>query len=337
MLNFDESRFVGIQSGAVAVGVQLRQTVKDLLDQGAKNLFFLGAGGAGVLMRPAAQLLDRNSSFPVRVVHAAEIVAMPWSSLGEHSIVVVPSLSGTTQEAVEVLEFARSVGATTITLTGYADKPVAQLADHNFTNLAADDTSSESFYLQSLLIVLAILEHLGEFPDYDRVVAELQTLPQSLLEVKRNWEDGAAELAREIQDIDYHIVTGAGGTWPEAWYYGTCILEEMQWIKTRPIHSSDFFHGTLELLEEDTSLLIFKGEDAARHLVERVESWAPSVSKRVTVLDTAAHDLPGISADVRALVSPVVLATLLERLSAHLEILREHPLTTRRYYRRSEY
>jgi fructoselysine-6-phosphate deglycase len=337
LLNFDESRFVDIQAGAVGVGVQLRQTVKDLLDQGAENLFFLGAGGVGVLMQPAAQLLDRLSSFPVRVIHAAEIVAMPWSSLGEKSIVIVPSLSGTTKEAVEVLEYARSAGAKTITLTGYADSPVAKLADHNFTNFAADDTSSESFYLQSLLIVLAILEHLGEFTDYDRVVAELQTLPKSLVEVKRNFEDRAAELAREIQDTGYHIITGAGGTWPEAWYYGTCILEEMQWIKTRPIHSSDFFHGTLELLEEDTSLLIFKGEDQARTLVERVESWAPNVSKRVTVLDTAAHDLPGVSPDVRALVSPVILATLLERLSAHLEVLRDHPLTTRRYYRRTAY
>jgi fructoselysine-6-phosphate deglycase len=40
---------------------------------------------------------------------------------------------------------------------------------------------------------------------------------------------------------------------------------------------------------------------------------------------------------VRALVSPVVIATVLERLSAHLEVLRDHPLTTRRYYRRIAY
>jgi fructoselysine-6-phosphate deglycase len=33
----------------------------------------------------------------------------------------------------------------------------------------------------------------------------------------------------------------------------------------------------------------------------------------------------------------VVLATVLERLSAHLEVLRDHPLTTRRYYRRISY
>ena len=62
MLNFDEDRFIRIQSGAVAAGVELRKTVVGLLEKGADNLFFLGAGGAGVLMTPAAQLLDRKSS-----------------------------------------------------------------------------------------------------------------------------------------------------------------------------------------------------------------------------------------------------------------------------------
>ena len=40
---------------------------------------------------------------------------------------------------------------------------------------------------------------------------------------------------------------------------------------------------------------------------------------------------------MRSLISPILLATLLERLSAHLEVLRNHPLTTRRYYKRVEY
>jgi fructoselysine-6-phosphate deglycase len=33
----------------------------------------------------------------------------------------------------------------------------------------------------------------------------------------------------------------------------------------------------------------------------------------------------------------VLLATVLERVSAHLEVKRDHPLTTRRYYKRVEY
>jgi len=55
------------------------------------------------------------------------------------------------------------------------------------------------------------------------------------------------------------------------------------------------------------------------------------------VIDAAECELPGISGEVRALLSPVVLAALLERASAHVEVIRAHPLTTRRYYRRVAY
>jgi fructoselysine-6-phosphate deglycase len=72
-------------------------------------------------------------------------------------------------------------------------------------------------------------------------------------------------------------------------------------------------------------------------LVERVEKFVPTVTDQVIVLDSAEYDLPGIDAAVRSLVSPVVLAAVLERISAHLEVRTDHPLTTRRYYKRIAY
>ncbi|HST40565.1 MAG TPA: SIS domain-containing protein [Conexibacter sp.] len=338
MLNFDEDRFRSIQGGAVALAGPLRETIGGLVDGGAKNIFFLGAGGAGVLMLPAAQLLGRSSAFPVKLVHAAEIIAMGDVSLGEGSIVVIPSLSGTTKEAIEVLEYAQGRGAKVIALTGKADTPVAEKADHNFSNFAEDDTSSEMFYLLSLVIALSILDARGELDgDFETIVGELKLLPELLVEVKRAFEPRAEELARLYKDEPYHIISGAGSAWAEAWYYGTCILEEMQWIKTRPVHASDFFHGTLELVERDVSVLLFKSEDSSRPLADRVEKFVPTISDKLQVIDPAQFELPGVSAETRALISPVLLSTVLERLSAHLEVLRDHPLTTRRYYRRIDY
>jgi fructoselysine-6-phosphate deglycase len=236
-----------------------------------------------------------------------------------------------------VLRYAQSRGAKVVSLTGNASTPVAEHADVTFTNFAEDDTSSESFYLQSLAIALAVLDARDEIASYDEIVAQLSLLPELLVDVKRAFEDRAALLAGQYKDEPYHIITGSGSTWAEAWYYGTCILEEMQWIRTRPIHASDFFHGTLELLERDVSILILKGEDRARALADRVATFASTVSDKVEVIDAADFPLPGISPEVRALISPVVIAAVLERLSAHLELLREHPLTTRRYYRRVAY
>ncbi|MDQ1629068.1 MAG: fructoselysine-6-phosphate deglycase [Actinomycetota bacterium] len=337
MLNLDEERFLAIQSSAIDLAEPLHEAVGTLLGDGAENLFFLGAGGAGVLMGPAAQLLQRRTAFPVALANAAETVAVAPTTLAARSVVVIPSLSGTTKESLDVLHFAQGRGATVLTLTGDSSSPLAMAADLNFTNPAADDTSSESFYLQSLLLALSVLHHRGELADYDRIVSELRHLPPALLEAKRSFEDEAASWAEEIKDVDYHIITGAGDAWTQAWYYGTCILEEMQWIRTRPVHASDFFHGTLELVENGVSVILLKGEDPARVLSERVEAFLPRVTDRWEVLDSARFALPGITTEVRGLVGHIVLATVLERLSAHLEVVRDHPLTTRRYYRRVEY
>ncbi len=108
-------------------------------------------------------------------------------------------------------------------------------------------------------------------------------------------------------------------------------------LRARPVHAADFFHGTLELVEQGVSVFVFKGEDASRPLSDRVESFARRYTDKVRVLDAADARLPGISPETRSLISPVLLATRLERLSAHLEVLRNHPLTTRRYYKRVEY
>lgn len=337
MLNLDEERFVRIQAGAVALADGLDETVASALTTGTENVFFAGTGGARILMLPAAGLLERASTLPAYVAHPAELIAVGSPHFGPHSLVVVPSLSGTTKESLELLALANAKGARVLALTGHANSPLARGADWNFTNEAADDTSSESFYLQSLLVALSVLAHRGEDDDYATTVKELRGIPEALLEVKRGFEDRAAALAEAWRDEPYHIITGAGGTWAEALYYGMCILEEMQWIRTRPVHAADFFHGTLELVEPGVSVVCLKGEDAARPLVERVETFVRPLTDKFAVLDSADLPTPGISAATRALLSPVLLATVLERVSAHLEVLRDHPLVTRRYYRRMSY
>jgi fructoselysine-6-P-deglycase FrlB-like protein len=50
-----------------------------------------------------------------------------------------------------------------------------------------------------------------------------------------------------------------------------------------------------------------------------------------------APQIPRPSAATRVLVSPMVLASALERLIAHLAVKRQHPLNIRRYYKRVPY
>lgn len=337
LLNFDPARYLRIQSGAVGLAGEIDTLVGDALGSGVTNVVFAGAGGAGILMQPAAALLRDHSTFRADVVLPAELVETGSTLVGRNTLVVIPSLSGTTAESIAALDHVKAAGARVLVLTGHADTPLGTKADTTLVNFAEDDTSCESFYLQSLLLALSIMARTGTLRDHEADVAELEQLPQLLLDAKVAFEPRAHQLAEAIAADAWHIVTGSGSTWPEAFYYGMCILEEMQWIRTRPVHASDFFHGTLELVEADVSVLLLKGEDATRPLADRVERFVSGLTDKLLVLDTVDVEMPGISHSTRALVSPVILSALLERVSAHLEVLRDHPLTTRRYYRRMAY
>jgi fructoselysine-6-phosphate deglycase len=330
-------RFLRVQTGAARLAEPIDAAVSVLLEGGKDNVFFLGTGGAAILMQPAAQLLNAKSVVPAHAPLSAELVIGGSRHLGENSIVVIPSLSGTTKESIAAMDYCKARGATIITMVGNADTPLGKGGDHVFVNAADDETATESFYLQSLFLALSIMRHRDGFAGFASFMEDTARLPEALLAVKRAFDDRAAAFAEEVRDTPWHVITGAGDLWPEAFYYGMCILEEMQWIRTRPVHASDFFHGTLELVEPGVSVILLKGEDEYRPLADRVETFARDITDRLTVFDTAAEDLPGISRETRALISPIVAATMLERVSAHLAEKRNHPLSTRRYYRRVAY
>ncbi|MDR3070905.1 MAG: SIS domain-containing protein [Propionibacteriaceae bacterium] len=338
MLNIDINHHLAVQAKAVAAAPEIRRAVRAELDNGVKNIFFASAGGVALLGYPAARLLQQRSSFPTYIERAAELVESGNFNLGPDSLVVFCSVSGTTKEAVATLRFAQSKGARVLSLTGTAGTKMSDLADININNPVADDTSSENYLLQTLLIALTILEYEGLAPNYDELVTQLHKVPAALVSAKEQFEPVAAELAAKLSAAQKPIlISSAGNAWYEAWYFGMCILEEMQWIFTRPIHASDFFHGTLELVEEGVDLLLLKGEDSGRALTDRVEAFVPRVKGTLHMVDAKAFALEGIGEELRALIAPAVLATVLERLSVHIEAIRDHPLTTRRYYKQLEY
>ena len=337
MLNFDSDRYLRIEAGALALAPAIHEVAGRCVAKGLRNVFFLGTGGAALLMAPAVLLLERRSGLPVHTAITAELVLSGHAALGQGSLVVIPSVSGTTKESIAALDYARGKGATILALVGHKDTPIGQKADHALVNFAADDTAPESLYLQSLLLALSLMAHRGEYPGYRQTVDELSGLPEHLVAAKQMFEPEAQRLAAELAKQDWHIVTAAGSSWPEAQYFSMCVLEEQQWIKTRPVHAADFFHGTFELVDGETSVIILHGEDETRALTQRVEAFVRNHAGKVSVIDAAAFALPGIPPETRALISPILLASLLERLTAHLAAVRNHPLDTRRYYKKLAY
>ena len=137
----------------------------------------------------------------------------------------------------------------------------------------------------------------------------------------------------------YHIITGAGldlAARPST----TACASSRRCSGSAPGRCTPRTSSTARWnwSSEGVSVILLKGEDArAPARRPRREVRAGLHRQGVRARRGGLSRCPGISADARALISPVLLATVLERLSAHLEVLRDHPLTTRRYYKRVAY
>ena len=116
-----------------------------------------------------------------------------------------------------------------------------------------------------------------------------------------------------------------------------CFWEEQHWRRSKSIHAGEFFHGTLEIIDRDTPVTLFLGEDSQRPLAERVARFLPQVCAKYTFIDTKDYPLTGISPAFRGSISHLVARKITERIDAHMEKINCHPTQIRRYYRQWDY
>ena len=179
MLNFDRNRFVTIQSGAVAFADTVRPLMAKALAEGVERLFFMGTGGVQILTFPAIELAQRLTTFPVRAHFPAQVVIDPPAGLDARSLVVIPSLSGTTKESVALLSFLK--------IGGCAPSPSPVMPIRLWRRRRARPTRTSPrttpppnpSICRHLLIVLALLAERGEYDRFDATVAELKTAPRA--------------------------------------------------------------------------------------------------------------------------------------------------------------
>ncbi|MCP8970030.1 SIS domain-containing protein [Ectobacillus ponti] len=337
MLKFDRELFVqALNEGALGKRGELERVVDEISGKGFSNIFLIGSGGTVAMMYPFEYIFKSYSALPVRAEIAAELLVTDNRQLTSKSVCIFASVTGTTKETVAAAQFCREKGATTIGLVGIPGTPLAEAVDYAIT-FGREKHAFDVFYLQLQILTTRFLQQNGEFPQYEQFAAELAALPQGMVAAMEEFDARAEAFAIKHRETDYHMLVGAGNLWGNTYSYAMCILEEMQWIKSKSIHAAEFFHGTLELVEKDTSVILFKGEDATRPLVERVERFAENITKELFIIDTKDYALPGISEEFRKLVDLNVNWALTSRISAYLERERNHPLEIRRYYRKMEY
>lgn len=331
MLNFDEAKVRQDHQNGVDMIPEVEKVVDQICDEGYDNIFLFGIGGtllyAGQIMHTAKQL---GCSLPLYLENATDFLYEGNKKFTKNSVVVIASLSGNTIEVEATIDKAHEVGARVIGYVEVPESPLAKKVDHLVTTVGGE-------YYWWYTVVLRFMKNAGEFDAYDKLTSQMKNLPDAVVQIYKDADEEMKNYAEKYCDEPITYLVGSGNLEDWAVCYGMCIMEEMQWMRTRPISAANFFHGTLEVIERDIPVILIKGEDKTRPEMDRVEKFVNRVSAKVTVFDTKKFALPGIDEEFRGVLSPIVMRSAFMRLNVHLEHCRRHPIDIRRYYKALKY
>ncbi|BCJ98912.1 SIS domain-containing protein [Anaerocolumna chitinilytica] len=337
MLKFNEQQQIDSVKGALMIRPQIEKAVDEIQKEGFDGLYFIGIGGTWASGMQVEVYLRGRSSLPVYVENAAEFITTGNKRFTNKSVVIFSSVTGSTTEMVDAIKKAKEVGARVLGFIDVEDTPLAKLCD---TCISYPMNEQLKFYM----VANRLMYNNGEFPDYDIYNQEMEKyLPMALVEVEKKADEWAAVYAKEKYqyykehpDMPHYFI-GAGNQWGATYSYAMCYWEEQLWIRTKSITSAEFFHGMLEIIEAETPVTVFIGEDEQRPLSERVAAFLPKVCKNYTVIDTKDYELKGIRSEYRGSVSHLVMHAVNNRVDAYMEKEFRHPMVIRRYYRQFNY
>lgn len=311
---------------------KIEEIVDKEVENGLKNIFYVGTGGTYSYGMPFKYYADQISDMPVYNEAAPELVHMNHKQLGKGSLCIWTSATGNTKDVLNGMEFTRSKGAHNLALVEAKESPMEPLADNFFAEVPGDVMHALIFFAE-----LRAFFKRGEFPKYEKLAEQFAKCGEAFENAPKVYNSRCIYYAARNNDGSIpHFVVGAGATYGTAYCWGMCVMEEMQWMRTKIINAAEFFHGAIELCEKDTPFIIVKGEDGGRELCERVERFIAPLTKEVLVFDTKEIELP-VDDEFRPLLSSLVADSVVYTLMKPFEVERNHDLKVRRYYRQMEY
>ncbi|KAF1300588.1 MULTISPECIES: SIS domain-containing protein [Enterococcus] len=334
MLKFNEEKQIKDIQGALELRSNVEKIVDEVYKKGFDNIYYLGIGGTYASAMQAVTYINGKSNLPVYVQHAAEYYTTGNQRLTNKSLVILSSVTGTTQEVVKAAKEIEKVGATLLGFVDAEGSQLAEICDYVIT-YPAPGTEQIKFFM----VADRLMKNNNEFEDYEEYYEELDNhLAVGLVEAEKQADKFGQEFAEKHRHDSMHYFIGAGNQWGAVYSYAMCYWEEQSWLRSKSIHAAEFLHGTLEIVDETTPVTVFLGEDEQRPLSERVANLLPRICGDYTLIDSKDYPVEGISEKYRGRVlSFLLMHCVTQRIDAHVEKLNCHPLDIRRYYRQFDY
>lgn len=335
---FDKTKFVEQFSGALEQISNAGLLGKNFAASGINRIFFAGCGAPYYMMRLLAywgQACAINTD--IRLYPSQELVSQNPAAIDKNTLVILGSHSGTTQETVKAARLLQSKPCKTLSVTQEESSPLGVATTHTLPYGKTTQGYFSAYILTQTLFSSFLNESEKGWRYHSALMQSLPELPAALADAKETNFARAAKQAKELSAQNLLYVLGAGPMYTTAYVLAACFLMEMQWMHVHPLTVADFFHGPLEVVDETIPLLVLIGEDPGRMEGERAKLFCSHYSGMSYAYDSRDYEMKGIHPQVRPIVAPFILDSALTSLVEELAILRNHPMTIRRYMGKVEY
>ena len=322
--------------------MELKQIINEIKGKqpNIKSVFFVGCGASKAELYPGKYFLEENArSLRVSLYTANEFNYATPVSVDETAIVITCSLGGNTPETVKATSKAKELGAHVIAVTHTPNSPITKdvdyVVEHGFE---ASYSAKLEKMTKVLTLAVEILNQFEGYKYYDKMVSGLDKIYGLIDQAVTTVVPQAREFAKKYKDAPVIYLMSSGATHEVAYAFSICLMMEMQWINSGSFHDGEFFHGPFEIVEKDVPFILLMNEGKTRPMDSRALDFLQRFDALTTVVDAKDFGLSSIaSKEVIDYFNPMLITAVLRVYAEQIAILRNHPLTKRRYMWKIEY
>ena len=224
------------------------------------QIYIIACGSAYHVGMAAQYVLEDLTEIPVRVELASEF-RYRKPIMDPKGLAVVISQSGETADSLAALREAKELGVRTVGIINVVGSSIAREADHVFYTLAGPEISvattkaysTQLMAVYTLALQFALVREKITEEQYEKYIAELQTIPEKIRKIledkeRLQWFAAKQANARDVffigRGIDYAISME-----------GSLKMKEVSYIHSEAYAAGELKHGTISLIEDGTLVI----------------------------------------------------------------------------------
>ena len=184
------------------------------------------------------------------------------------TLIIAVSQSGQSAEMVRLAQVNRKRSA----VIAVTNTPESPLVEHATAALFTQAGPEFSVSCKTYVAALMVLKWLGDIlcqRDASKTRRELKNAAPSVASYLADWKDYVTRLTEILSRIRHLFLVGRGASLA-AVGTGALIVKESDHFHAEGMSSAAFRHGPLEMLSEETFVVVFSGADKTRDLNHRL-------------------------------------------------------------------